>query len=90
MICGDTPTHVSWLRACGPVIPGVPGVMTGVSLVQYASGCMATRSITVMNTISTFGRTHALTSPKGGGPCSLGTCYYWVASHLAFRLCNYY
>ena len=48
---------------------------------------MATRSsITVMNTISTLMGRHALASPKGGGPCSLGTFNYGVASHLAFRL----
>ena len=29
---------------------------------------------------------HALTSPKGGGPCSLGTLNYGVAGHLAYRL----
>ena len=27
---------------------------------------------------------HALASPKGGGPCSLGTFNYGVTSHLAF------
>ena len=43
-------------------------------------------SVTVMNTISTLMGGHALASPKGGGPCSLGTFNYGVASHLAFRL----
>ena len=38
----------------------------------------------------TFVRARALTSPKGGGPCSLSTRYYWVASHLAFRLRDTY
>ena len=48
---------------------------------------MATRSsIMVMNTISTLMGGHALASPKGGGPCSLGTFNYRVVSHLAFRL----
>ena len=47
----------------------------------------ATRSsVTVMNTISTLMGRHVLASPKGGGPCSLGTFNYRVASHLAFRL----
>ena len=32
--------------------------------------------------ISTVG-THALTSPKGGGPCSFGTRNYLIATHLA-------
>ena len=46
----------------------------------------ATRSsIMVMNTISTLMGRHALASPKGGGPCSLGTFNYGVASHLAFQ-----
>ena len=48
---------------------------------------MATRSsVMVMNTIFTLMGGHALASPKGGGPCSLGTFNYGVASHLAFRL----
>ena len=29
---------------------------------------------------------HALTSPKGGRPCPLGTFNYGVVGHLAFRL----
>ena len=29
---------------------------------------------------------HALTSPKGGRPCPLGTLNYGVVGHLAFRL----
>ena len=28
---------------------------------------------------------HALTSPKGGRPCSLGTLNHVVAGHLAYR-----
>ena len=48
---------------------------------------MATQSsVMVMNTISTLMGRHALASPKGGGPCSLGTFNYGVASHLAFQL----
>ena len=43
-------------------------------------------SVTVMNTISTLMGGYALASPKGGGPCSLSTFNYGVASHLAFRL----
>ena len=47
----------------------------------------ATRSsVMVMNTISTLMGGHALASPKGGGPCSLGTFNYGVTSHLAFQL----
>ena len=85
----DILIYMSWLRACRPVIPGVPRVITRVIPVWYASGCTATRSVMVMNTISTFGQACALTSPKGGRPCSLDTRYYLVASHLAFRLRNY-
>ena len=45
----------------------------------------ATRSsVTVMNTISTLMGGHAQASLKGGGPCSLSTFNYGVASHLAF------
>ena len=43
-------------------------------------------SITVMNTISTLMGGHALVSPKGGRPCSLGTFNYGVTDHLAFRI----
>ena len=47
----------------------------------------ATRSsVTVMNTIFTLMGGHTLASPKGGGPCSLGTFNYGVVSHLAFQL----
>ena len=45
-----------------------------------------TRSVTVMNTISTFMGRHTLTSPEGGGPCPLDTFNYGVVGHLAFRL----
>ena len=41
-------------------------------------------SVMVMNTISTLMGGHTLASPKGGGPCSLGTFNYGVTSHLAF------
>ena len=59
---------------------------------RVASGlCMhqvitTTQSVMVMNTISTFVGGHALTSPKGGGPCPLGHLNYWVVRHLAFQL----
>ena len=72
---------------CGLVIPGYTSVPT-----RAVSGlCMhwvitVTRSVTVMNTISTFMGGHALTSPKGGRPCPLGTLNYGVVGHLAFRL----
>ena len=78
---------LSWLWACRPVIPGI--LLLRPELVQpwYAVGRHGARSITVMNTISLLllGG-HALTSPEGGGPCSLGTFDYGVVGHLAFRL----
>ena len=47
---------------------------------------MATQSIMVMSTISTFMGGHTLTSLEGGRPCPLGTSNYGVVGHLAFRL----
>ena len=79
--------HVSWLRACGPVIPGILSLQPELVRPWYMAGRHGSRSITVMNTISLLllGR-HALTSPEGGGACSLGTFDYGVVGHLAFRL----
>ena len=45
---------------------------------------MVTRSGMVTEYYFTRGR-HALNSPKGGRPCSLGTLNYVVAGHLAYR-----
>ena len=53
----------------------------------YVVGRHGTQSVTVMNTISLLLLgSHTLTSPKGGGPCSLGTFHYGVVGHLAFQL----
>ena len=78
---------LSRLRACGPVIPGILSLWTELVRPWYAAGCHGTQSVTVMNTISLLllGG-HALTSPEGGRPCSLGTFDYRVVGHLAFRL----
>ena len=78
---------MSRLRARRPVIPGIFSLRPELVQPWYAAGRHGTRSITVMNTISLLllGR-HALTSPEGGGPCSLGTFDYGVVGHLAFRL----
>ena len=46
----------------------------------------ATRSVTVMEYYFYFGQAHALATPKGGGPCPLGTLYYLVVGHLDSRL----
>ena len=77
---------LSQLRAGGLVIPGFTFVLAGVGSDRCTHRViMATQfSITVMNTISTLKGRHALASPKGGGPCSLGTFNYGVVSHLAF------
>ena len=78
---------MSRLRACGPVIPGILSLRPELVRPWYVAGRHGTRSITVMNTISLLllGG-HALTSPEGGRPCSLGTFDYGVVGHLAFRL----
>ena len=70
---------LSWLWACGLVIPGILSLQPELVRPWYAAGCHGTRSITVMNTISLLllGG-HALTSPEGGGPCSLSTFDYGV------------
>ena len=44
----------------------------------------ATRSGMVTEYYFTWGE-HALTSLKGGRPCSLGTLNHVVAGHLAYR-----
>ena len=77
--------HVSWLRACGPVIPGILLLRLELVWPWYMVGHHGTRSITVMNTISLLllGR-QALTSPEGGRPCLLSTFDYGVVGHLAF------
>ena len=78
---------LSRLRACGPVIPGILSLWLELVQPWYAAGRHGTRSVTVMNTISLLLLDgHALTSSKGGGPCSLGTFDYGVVGHLAFRL----
>ena len=76
---------LSQLQACGPVIPDILPLQPELVRPWYVVGRHGTRSIMVMNTISLLllGR-QALTSPEGGGPCSLGTFDYGVVGHLAF------
>ena len=83
----NTMIHLSQLRDCGPVIPGILSLQPELVQLWYAVGCHSTWSIMVMNTISLLllGG-HALTSPKGGRPCLLGTFDYGVVGHLAFQL----
>ena len=78
---------MSRLRACGPVIPGILSLRPELVQPWYVACHHGTRSVTVMNTISLLllGG-HALTSPEGGGPCSLGTFDNGVVGHLVFRL----
>ena len=78
---------LSQLWACGLVIPGILSLRPELVWPWYAVGHHGTQSVTVMNTISLLllGR-HALTSPEGGGPCSLGTFHYGAVGHLAFQL----
>ena len=45
---------------------------------------MATWSGMVTEYYLYLGGGHALTSPKGGRPCPLGTLNYEVAGHLAY------
>ena len=80
-------SYMSQLRACGLLIPGILSLRPELVQPWYAAGHHSTRSITVINTISLLllGG-HALTSPEGGGPCSLGTFDYGVVGHLAFQL----
>ena len=59
---------LSWLRACGPVIPGILLLRLELVQLRYMVGHHGARSVMVMNTISLLllGG-HALTSPKGSG-----------------------
>ena len=76
-------TCVSRLRACGPVIPGIPR-LAGVDPARYASGRYGDHYGDGI--LFLFGRAHALATPKGGRPCPLGTLYYLVAGHLDSQL----
>ena len=75
---------------CGKVIPVITFVLASdVHQPVYASGLLRRLGLGwLQNTIYTWGG-HALTSPKGGGPCPLGTFNYKVAGHLAYRWTQY-
>ena len=77
--------HMSRLQACGPVIPGIPQ-LAGVDPARYASGRYGDQVRYGDGILFLFGRAHALATPKGGGPCPLGTLYYFVVGHLDSRL----
>ena len=77
--------YVSRLRACGPVIPGIPR-LAGVDPARYASGRYGDQVHYGDGILFLFGRAHTLATPKGGGPCPLGTLYYLVVGHLDSQL----
>ena len=76
---------LSRLWACGPVIPGIPR-LAGVDPARYTSGRYGDQVHYGDGILFLFGRAHALATPKGGGPCPLGTLYYLVVGHLDSRL----
>ena len=61
-------------------------VWAGVGLARYASGRYGDQVHYSDGILFLFGRAHALATPKGGGPCPLGTLYYLVVGHLDSRL----
>ena len=78
---------LSRLRAvgCGLVIPVLTFMLTGDDHRSgYMSGCYGNSVWDGYRILFTWGR-HALTSLKGGRPCSLGTFNHVVAGHLAYR-----
>ena len=79
--------HVSRLRACGPVIPGILSLQPESVQLRYVSGHYgdSVRYGDEYYFLLLLGR-RALTSQEGGRPCLLGTFNYGVAGHLAFRL----
>ena len=67
---------------CGPVIPVIIFMLAGdVHRPVYMSGRYGD---SVQDGYRILGGGHALTSPKGGGPCPLSTLNYKVAGHLAY------
>ena len=80
--------YMSRLRACGPVIPGIPQ-LAGVDPARYASGRYGDQVHYGDGILFFFGQAHALDTPKGGRPCPLGTLYYLVVGHLDSRLCQH-
>ena len=80
--------HVSRLRAvgCGLVIPVITFMLTSdVHRSVYASGRYGDSVWDGYRILFILGGGHALTSPKGGRPCPLGTLNYEVVGHLAYR-----
>ena len=69
MMSAGTPI-LSRLRACGPVIPGIPR-LARVDPARYALGRYGDQVRYGDGILFLFGRAHALATPKGGGPCPL-------------------
>ena len=76
---------MSRLRACRPVIPGIPQLARVVPA-RYVSGRYGDQVHYGDGILFLFGRAHALATLKGGGPCPVSTLYYLVAGHLDSRL----
>ena len=76
---------LSQLRACGPVIPGIPR-LARVDPARKVSGRYGDQVRNSYGILFLFGWAHTLATPKGGGPCPLGTLYYLVVGHLDSRL----
>ena len=70
---------------CGLVIPVLTFVLTGdIHQSGYASGRYGNSVQDGYRILFTWGG-YALTSPKGGRPCSLSTFNHVVAGHLAYQ-----
>ena len=77
---------LSRLRACRPVIPGIPR-LAEVDPARYASGHYGDQVRYGDGILFLFfWQAHALATLKGGGSCPLGTLYYMVVGHLNSRL----
>ena len=69
---------------CGPVIPILTFMLTSDDHRSgYTSGRYGDSVWDGYRILFTWGG-HALTSPKGGRPCSLSTFNHVVAGHLAY------
>ena len=69
---------------CRPVIPVITFVLAGdIYRPVYALGRYGDSVRDGYRILFILGGRHTLTSPKGGGPCPLGTLNYKVAGHLA-------
>ena len=70
----------------GPVIPISTFVWASVgNRPEYASGRYSNSVWDGYRILLLVRGGHALTSPKGGGPCPLGTLNYGVAGNLAYQ-----